>query len=154
MLPFAACLWRPGGSLLLELQPNRRSWPAKSSSSCCTFEFENTLLHLCVQPSMQSGTVSQSSSNRPTCSRVKPVRSLCCHSSRQRRCTSFLPALRQQFSQQQTWSLKQRSALSTNLPSRHSHRYLQCCQENMQLHSEASMAVHDSHVIHLLLYLV
>ena len=73
---------------------------------------------------MQSSALGLGSSNRITCSQVKAVRSQCYHGLVQRRCTSFLPALRQQFSTQQMLPFKQHAALATSLQPRHCSRSL------------------------------
>ncbi|KAL3149372.1 hypothetical protein ABBQ32_002174 [Trebouxia sp. C0010 RCD-2024] len=71
---------------------------------------------------MHSSALGLGSSNRFTCSQVKTVRSPCCHRLVQRRCTSFLPALRQQFSMQQMLPFGQHTALAAGLKPRQCSR--------------------------------
>lgn len=73
---------------------------------------------------MQSSALRLGSSNRLTCSQVKAVRSQCCHGLVQRRCTSFLPALRQQFSTQQMLPFGQHTAMVASLKPRRCSRSL------------------------------
>lgn len=77
---------------------------------------------------MQSSALGLASSNRSTCSQVKAGGLQCCHGLFQRRCTTFLPALRQQFSSQHALPLRQPRAVATTLTPRRSSRYVTAWQ--------------------------